>query len=99
MKTRTDAHDDVALRDEETITWWAMMHNMDDDRVPCSGPNCQQEAHWVHHCTACNRVRYRCIKDAHETKPGAPFIRCSPTRGGCGALFDRVEWYDRYLPM
>jgi hypothetical protein len=67
MTSSIDTHDDVALRDEETIAWWAMAHNMDDDHVPCNTivMECPCEAEWSYRCscgqtwTVCKEHRLR----------------------------------------
>jgi hypothetical protein len=91
MKTRIDAHDDVALRDEETIAWWAMAHNMDDDRVPCDRDECRDSARWVVYCSEC---RARCAYcTPHRAEADGLWV---PRCGDCDALFGvPIPW----LPM
>jgi hypothetical protein len=100
MKTRIDTHDDVALRDEETIAWWAMAHHMDDDRVPCgvSEPvQCPKEAGWSyrHDCgiefVRCNADRIL-MDDACRRVRGVPDAICARCQS---ALPVPIPW----LPM
>lgn len=100
MTHHIDTHDDVALRDEEIIAFWAMAHNADDDRVPCGvvdPEKCPNEARWVYR-HKCGNVFLRCDTDRVVMDSG-----CRPLPGYdsalCGHCGSSIPAPIPWLPM
>lgn len=93
MTSSIDTHDDVALRDEEIIAFWAMAHNADDDRVPCdrTSKGCKSTAQWVVYCPVCRARCAYCMP--HRAEVDGLWL---PMCGDCNApIAVPIPW----LPM
>lgn len=96
MTSSIDTHDDVALRDEEIIAFWAMAHNADDDEVECDREGCNSEARWRWRCP-CGEWRdcdYHRI-DIDRVNQSSQYGRGSI----CGECRTRIPYPIPWLPM